>query len=562
MGAPTHVRSPHTRDLAAFRLERNPSGNAAPSRATAVLTAAVPAAPSMSHHSTSDNDGLIGNNFPTWHSFHTKLSASSLTREAESCSTNLAIEMSVPRLIAKSPALVKARIAAVRAAEAGVPPKACAFTLRGTRQTRSQPSNGSRDETSSGERDTTTMVSPTRPSSSFRVVLRTRDGRAEGHSPRLRMMRRERDDAGGGSCPADLSTTSGVLVESSTAGRSQYPLEAFAAGDTAVSTSGTLVAAAAASTTCRRRPCPCEEYAITSCELYPGHDDRARFLLDGEEATAMTATSNAFEDGKARSCPAPYGREHAIPTKSQRLCGRLWTGTTKSPKFVNGPNSTTGGKGNDRANARPARTLFLVSGQGQHQPTRRTQQHQRRRDSSDKIVGKNHRNYKSNDNRTNDGRHHAKGVLARASYSSPAYRRRDKKSARYEDSFGASGELSAARGALPRDPGAPTGLANQGHGSSRSTEFGVRQGRNDEDFDGKGPGERGDGIIVVSEAHSGLLSRPLPDDFSYDAVTSETIAGDADDGRGRRVLHVRVPRPPPTSLLIMRSASPSALEAA
>lgn len=385
-------------------------------------------------------------------------SSSSLSLEA-SADTSSVLHLSTPRLVARSPSLLKANrgVADASAIRGSGPP--CVFTLRGKGQRRGQGGE-------SNDRSATANVSPRR-------VIRVETG--EGYSPRLRMMGAE------GCIDGDMVTrtkTAAAVPPSSKVfdlrSQSSPPASPSAAASTGRerAESGDI-AAMTYNRAASPYPCP-EDTAPREREEDLPPDAAAEVTMDVEGNPARTSR---------RSPSHPRERPRAPPRKGY-LCGRLWTGTTASPK----------------SDEVLPRVLFLVSGQQQ----------------------------------------------------------RLKEAARTKHSVrGREEQCRVHPLVVPLPP--PAGAKKIAVRATRTTSSGrraagsrVRRRSNSRD-DGDW-GQAGKAREDMSAP--GSTSGPEGDDESYEGVTTAATDG-MGDSSGRMVLHVRVPRPPPTSLLVLRSSPPS-----
>ncbi|CAN0432060.1 unnamed protein product [Ectocarpus sp. 12 AP-2014] len=386
-------------------------------------------------------------------------SSSSLSLAA-SADTSSVLHLSTPRLVARSPSLLKANRGVADASAIRGPGPPCVFTLRGKGQRRGQggESNG---------RSATTNVSPRR-------VIRVETG--EGYSPRLRMMGAE------GCIDGDVMTrtkTAAAVPPSSTVfdprSKSSPPASPSAAASTGRerAESGDIAAMtynrASSPYPCRQDTAPREREEDLPPEAAAG------VTMDVEGNPARVSR---------RSASHPRERPRTPPRKGY-LCGRLWTGTTASPKSDE---------------VRP-RVLFLVSGQQQR--------------------------------------------LKEAARTKHSVRGREEEQCR----------VHPVVVPLPPPAGAkktPVRATRTRSSTRRAAGSRVRRRSNScDDGDGGQAGE-----VREDMSAPGSTGGPEGDDESYEGVTTAATDGKGDSS-GRMVLHVRVPRPPPTSLLVLRSAPPS-----
>lgn len=424
---------------------------------------------------------------PTGASVPAVCSVSSLSHGAASCGPSTTMEHSVPQFVAKSPALVKAKMSLVGAAAEQPPALPRLFTLRGTRQTQGQHRNDHNGRASA------TIFSPSKPS--LRAIIRLKTGDAESYSSSLRMMGgqgRTGEHATITLYPAALN----IMDSSSPASPTSGFRSAVECGTTP-----------ATNAVCRLKPSVCPD-TTTPC-------------VDGLEKDGHVVCA-AENSGRTGTPTDPHPRDHAMPSQAHRLCGRLWTGTTTSPKRTHRPN---GGQRGEPAVCR-SRTLFLVSGQRQQQ--------------LDNTAA----------NKVNST------ACARPSSSNMARQRRNSQTKCCERS-GAFVSAASPPPTSRRVKTAPPG----GRSTSKLGRKKLAGGRRRDDENAHKGG--GDGARRGNEERSGsggALSLPKStnntvDGDCYDAPTVESTAGNG-DGNVRRVLHVRVPLPPPTSLLVLRSAPP------
>lgn len=219
--------------------------------------------------------------------------------------------------------------------------------------------------------------------------------------------------------------------------------------------------------------------------------------IDFAAETNETAASSArCEQGESPG-PPPCARERPMTTSRADLCGRLWTGTTAIPQ----------------PNAGRSRVLFLVS--GQQQPLKspaRTPCGERRRQP-----------------------HSIRGDPVVIPLPPPAK----------------AGIMSRVA-AQPR--GRKEKTASTGWRWRRASRGDVRAGVGRESENQGREGEATGDKELSPEGRCGVEADA--DEERYDAPTTAATDGKGDDS-AKRVLHVRVPHPPPTSLLVLRSA-PSA----
>lgn len=386
-------------------------------------------------------------------------SSSSLSLPASVDTFSAVLHLRAPRLVARSPSLLKANQGIAEAAAIRGAVRPCILTLRGKRQTREQ-DDAARHE-GGGGRAATAGSSPKRPP--YRVDI------GQGYSPRLRTMGGEEFMNGG---KATKVTTE--------------PLSPTSRPDAAFTSAKDAACGGAAAIECNAMAL--RQQASYPCQDRPTASERDLLVDSAAEANETTANPARGSRGRATTTPESTSTTRERPMTTSRtdcLCGRLWTGTTASPK------SET---------VRP-RTLFLVSGQQQH---------------------------------FNDP--------ARIPYSE---RRRHQHNVRSDIVV------------IPLPP--PTTAVPRGRNKTTAS-CGWRWGRaicNDvrigQEVENKGrEGEARGDVLSPAGSSCGLEA----DEECYDAKTTAATDGKGDDS-ARRVLHVRVPHLPPTSLLVLRSAPPT-----
>lgn len=385
-------------------------------------------------------------------------SSSSLSLAA-SADTSSVLHLSTPRLVARSPSLLKANRGIADASAIRGPGPPCVFTLRGKGQTR-----GQGDE--SKDRSATANVGPRR-------VIRVETG--EGYSPRLRMMGAE------GCVDGDMTTrtkTAAAVPLSSTVLDPRSQSSPPASPSTAASIGGERAESGdiAAMTYNRASPYRCrEDAALREREDLP------------PEATAEVMMDIEGNPTRASWRSPSHPRERPrTPPRNGHLCGRLWTGTTASSKSDE---------------VRP-RVLFLVSGQQQRlKEAARTKHSVRGRQEQCRV----HPVVVPLPPPAEAKKNAVRATRTRSSRRAPGSRVRRRSNSCNDRDWGQAGE------------------AREGMSAPGST--------------------RG----------------PEGDDESFEGVTTAATDGKGDSS-GRMVLHVRVPRPPPTSLLVLRSAPSSRRE--
>lgn len=234
------------------------------------------------------------------------------------------------------------------------------------------------------------------------------------------------------------------------------------------------------------------------------------FHIDDAGAVAKSNNGHNADSGggKARTHEAPpIGH---ILTQEHRLCGRLRKGTTAaSPKKLVVSRHDRGGTGGENTiTPGPPRTLFLVSGQAQKLPVDAT------------------------------------GARRFSTAANMAALQRRSQIRRCERS-----RVSPASSLASTTWGRATTVPSGGVRRSRSGEWNWNRVRASGDEDN---GSReGDEEVLLPESTSGPVDEEL-----CTAASAEATVGGGVVGSGKRVLHVRVPRPPPTSRLLLRSAPP------
>ncbi|CAN0007502.1 unnamed protein product [Ectocarpus sp. 13 AM-2016] len=383
-------------------------------------------------------------------------SSSSLSLAA-SADTSSVLHLSTPRLVARSPSLLKANRGVADASAIRGPGPPCVFTLRGKGQRRGQGGE-------SKDRTATTNVSPRR-------VILVETG--EGYSPRLRMMGAE--GWIDGDVMARTKTAAAVPTVFDPRSKSSPPASPSAAASTGRerAESGDI---AAMTYNRASSPYPCRENTA------PREREED---LPPEAAAEVTMDVEGNPARVSRRSPSHPREGPRAPPRKGYLCGRLWTGTTASPKSDE---------------VRP-RVLFLVSGQQQR--------------------------------------------LKEAARTKHSARGREEEQCRVRPVVvplppPAGAKKTAVRATRTRS------------GRRRAAGSRVRRRTNScDDGDWRQAGEAAEDMSAP-----GSTSGPERDDESDEGVTTAATDGKGDSG-GRMVLHVRVPRPPPTSLLVLRSAPPS-----
>lgn len=506
---------------------------------------------------------------------------------AASCGMSM-VDLSVPGFVAKSPTLIKAKIA-VETAALG-PTRPCHFKVHGKRQ-QFRPRDGS---DGCGAAVTTTITSP-RPS--LRVLIRRKAGDVAGYSPRLRKMNEDVDTMtnNGGI----THKTAPVAIEECVESTATPTMVVRAHNQTAMNKKHSLAAVSVNNDTGlrsseprrRRRHRPCTCLINVTCETCQLEYD-ASLMRTADPSTAPTLTAPTL--GKANALTAATLRHRHPPPSSSSpqglnsfppprcsltwhshhqpqerpVCGRLWTGTTASPRSGSRPERGT-------TPSRPRRTLFLVSGQGQ-QPKRQQQQQ-----ADIDVTNLNKHDHQRAYSRSSAERHRhgrGRGGTGIAGVASGASIRR--RETRRPHSAAPTPPAMSRRAAT-----APLDKIESKTSRRRLPAWGWERRRQRASSSGSGPGGDRHGE-EEDEAWLTVSSGPAEDeddgggdsgcgcdyeeDQEYDeGFFVESMAGEEEEGggggggegrgiirrRGRKVLlRVRVPRAPPTSLLVLRSA--------
>ena len=328
-----------------------------------------------------------------------------------------------------------------------------------------------------------------------RVIIGTKPGNAVGYSPRLRKIGAEVSTEG-------RDTTIDFFVEPSATRTPQHQ----GAASSSAACSAAAAAAAVSAPPIAAGPFPLTPGAyrarITPCG--------GCFHIDDAGAVAESNNTNINADlgwGNARTQEAP--RIGHISIGEHHICGRLRKGTTTaSPKKQVVSRHDRGGTDVGDVITRPPRTLFLVSGQQQQLPV--------------------------------DGA----GARRFSTAGSMAALQRPSQTRHCEGSH-----VFAAASLTSTTGGRATTVPFGGVRKSRSGGWnwnGVRL-RGDDDNGGR----EGHEEVLLAES----ASTPADEELC-DQATAEAAVGGGVVGSGKRVLHVRVPRPPPTSRLLSRSAPP------
>lgn len=350
-------------------------------------------------------------------------------------------------------------------------------------------------DTNGGCRAATASGTPKRPP--YRVEI------GQGYSPRLRLMGKEDSTANGSKLFGSPPPPAADRAESAVVSLSQVLVQP----GSPASRRG-----AGATGTTERTSQPRRK------QTTPWERDLQ--LLDPSIETIGTP-ANAGRGSQARAKPlgSIFSQERSV-TASSRADGRLWMGTT-APK---------------PEGARP-RILFLVSGQQQQleDPVLRTKSRAKSRQQcfhTDPVVVPLPLPTKAGDNNS-----------SRVTMMPPS---KDESAASCERHRGSAASSGGARAFQQ-------GVDTEGREKAREDSRSPESGRPGDGSSSPGSRRARDNAASPPESRSG----PDSDGTWYDAATTA-----ATDGKGgscaRRVLHIRVPHPPPTSLLILRSAPPSA----
>ena len=227
-----------------------------------------------------------------------------------------------------------------------------------------------------------------------------------------------------------------------------------------------------------------------------------------DDAGAVAKSNADFGGGKARTHEAPHIGHIAI--QEHRLCGRLRKGTTVAPppKLVVSRHDR-GGTGGVDTITRPPRTLFLVSGQPQQLPV------------------------------------DASGARQFSTGNKMAPLQGRSQTRRCERShFPPGASLASATGGRAKT--VPAGGVRESRSGRWNWDRVIRVSGDDDHSI-----ER-DVEVSLPESTSG----PANKEELCDAASVEATAGEGLVSSGKRVLHVRVPRPPPISRLLLRPAPP------
>lgn len=439
-------------------------------------------------------------------------SSSSLSLGASVDTCPAMLQLSAPQLIARSPSLLKANRGMAEAAAIRGPLPPCAFTLRGTRPAREQAA--ATHDSNGGRRAAKASGSPRRPP--YRVEI------GQGYSPRLRLMGREDSTNNDGSkldgSPAAAAETadSAVISLSQVLVQPGSPASRRGAGTTGTKDAvwGGASPASGFKPAClsHRTSQPRRE------QLTPWERDLQ--LDPSAETTGAPASAGRRSQARAKPQGSNFSQER--PATSSRADGRLWMGTT-APK----PEA-----------ARP-RILFLVSGQQQQleDPALRAKYRAKSRQQffhTDPVVVPLPLPTRAGDNNTG-----SRVTLPLSKDESAVSCERHR------------GGAAGGGGARAVQVGANTEVREKAREDSISPE----SGRPGQGASSPGPRRARDHAESPPESRSGADS----DGLCCDSATTAATDGKGKGGDyARRVLHIRVPHPPPTSLLILRSAPPTA----
>lgn len=452
-----------------------------------------------------------------------------------SCAT-LAINLNVPSLQAKSPMLTKAKIA-VHSAMQRRNTLPHGFTLRGKRQTRSVSRDGAGTSSIAGTTNTNPSA-PLQPKvSPPHELIRAKVGNIAGYSPRLCLLE---NDGNAEISNEDARQDMNVITNEESPSSMQRDLTVLGAS---VEPQGLFLTAhrgptAAAKSTakfrCHERPfCSFEDMRALLCnqEVAFSGVDHAENVGNPTTTTtpAAIATRRPLPASKAcHSCRQPH----------RRLCGRLWTGTTVHPTLQatawrNQPN----GSNKAPSSSTYRKTLFLVSGQGQELLGGSHHQHQRRKNLTSKptvgesLLSSTHGRNGSGKDRSHVNFHNrVSSTAAAAAGASPP-------------SSTVAATTREARRTTTATPAKivdvdPLLSASKVHTPCWDWDLGDENSQLSREPNGPTEGEDTD-IFVCN-------------------FSAESTAGKGGDGgggrRGRAILRVRVPHPPPTSLLVLKIA--------
>lgn len=444
-----------------------------------------------------------------------------------SCATS-AVDLSVPSFHAKSPTLIKAKIAVAGSASRGCT-LARNFTLRGKRQSRQTYVNtGGGKAIPSDVLFTAFIPRPPRPRPPLRLLMMEGDVGA-GYSPRLRMMGPDAGDST--NLTEDMKTyfrncaaPSSALLEprklrgsQSIAAATNYAFDTTCEDDLCAEDSKEFMSGA-------------KTKYLVFCHEDPRQGKTEEFIAHQPEHGngGLLATTTRH--------PSTPHRGHPARQMRHGLCGRLCTGTTAPPKKAlrefgaEHPANSPG-----RTSVHCERTLFLVSGQGQGLESRK-----RLQAFNANAVGVDSSAPRGGFQSSKDGRrcyfnnhHPTNGSRMLLSDSAPAPRRGTRSITTVR--------VRTTKITAMTAPYCDEECGNAGVGTLTSPRF--------HGWDCNQGDENEVSLPTTPSTHS----HGDGDNVTNVASTAREQEGSVGPS-GRPVLHVRVPRPPPTSLLVLRSA--------
>lgn len=534
-------------------------------------------------------------------------SASSLSITSISCGNSSMLELNVPGFVAKSPPLVKAGISMLRAPINPPPVLSRRFTLRGTRQAPTQSDGGH-----SSFKPAANIGCPFR--SSLLVFIRNKEGGAEGYSPRLRMLdikgftARDKPSpsssilanlpspaphlgvdwtmttlsrAAGTYDALTINTTKecGIILAANGCGQHDVCLVGnnigVEKGDSARKNIILSAPFSHESATPSRHLCGRLWKGTTMPPITVSHTVRGKggepstrpsrtlFLVSGqghqqpdtnyqrqiETNTKTTINSKSHNDSRAKQpCVRPsssrrgrrlrwYGKGRCRDISQSGLAVAISPRTLIKSKLKargGGETSTSGGSSLEvtRASVFGACEGRAARGEDGREGVKW--------DESADMRGGLEDGWKC---AAGCGEKYKGGCIKGREGGNRAYRKRDIR------------EEERKRDDGDREGAGQGGRETQGGlGLERVRCEAVR--RNTEIQRGERDGEEGEGgkesWAVKGKRNSGSVSGSDDEEFCYDAATMESTAG-LGDIRGRRLLHIRVPRPPLTALLTLRS---------